>query len=319
MGPKNEPHRKKGATRSEANPTSSAEETIARDLGSPNATDVLQACEIILSAKKRHLDEAALQKYATAPLTIAAATHENREVRFAASEALYTLSPELGRGARNLVRVVEQGLSKRRATSYSSSESSAESSLPYAEQLIVVARWVTEAVYHARAYPENPVRKENGALAHLLLNESFGGKKIYDSADSLSTLRANLPRDLRDAQEGLDSLAALKIIPLRVHLSTRPSSETESLALNQERQRERVNYLLRSLANENSYDHATLIVLELGRIGDERSIQALRQAAMGLVSQGGGVLSFRNEAQRLDFQRACRLAERMIANRISEQ
>lgn len=318
MGPKNEPHRKKEPPPIQGTPTSSAEEAIARDLGAPNATDVIRACDIILSAKKRPLDEAALQKHAIAPLAIAAATHENKEVRFAAAEALHALSPELGRGAHNLVRVLEQGLSKRRASSYPSSESSAESSLPYAEHLIVVARWITEAVYHARAYPENPVRKENGALAHLLLGESLGGKKIYDTADSLSTLRTNLPRDLRDAQEGLDSLAALKIIPNRVHLSTRPTSETESSALNQERQRERVNYLLRSLANENSYDHATLIVLELGRIGDERSIQALRQAAMGLVAERGGLISFRNEAQRLDFQRACRLAERMIEGRISE-
>ncbi|MFM1848211.1 MAG: hypothetical protein RL417_1685 [Pseudomonadota bacterium] len=120
-------------------------------------------------------------------------------------------------------------------------------------------------------------------------------RTIEVSPDELAQLRPLLPRDLIDAQENLDSLVPIKLIPSRVVLTrfikSKMSSPEEMLV-------KQTNELLALLARERSYEKVEELVARLGEEGDNRGVQAIRQASDGLVDGRGAAIAFPSETVR---------------------
>jgi len=287
------------------------ESQLAREVMSGDTARGLAACRALERWRERQLSFEETDRHATPALVLTIVTSDSPELRHGALAALDALRPDLHEGGRVFLNSLERRLEKRQSESYPSTPKSPQTAMPYAEQQVIIGALLTEATYLYRTYPEQPQRRSLGLFALVALDHALGGKIVMETVDNLASCRPTLPLDLRGAQESLDSLFALKIIPTRTilahHIHTKPHEQNYTAT--------RTNQLMSILARETNYDSAMMLVSELGRVGDRRAIQAIRQAMFGLVSDQGFTIQFRSDGQRALFRRVSNAAIASIEER----
>ena len=279
-----------------------------------NPAEKLAACRVLERWRDRHLSLADAARHATPALVITVVTSEDPSLRRAALDALSALRPDLSEGARRFLATLETNLELVRHESYPPTRETPRPAMPYVEQQVIIGRLLTEGVYLHHAHPSRSDHNSSGQFALVALENALGGKVVTETADELASIRPTLPREMIESQEAIDSLHVLNLIPFRVFLSSRVGA----LPRDHDYTSTRTNQLMRLLAQENNYDSAMMLVMELGRVGDRRAIQAIRQAMLGLVTDQGMILDFRSDEQRRFFRRTGERAIALIEERLPE-
>lgn len=189
---------------------------LARNLAPESHAFHRETCRAIVGFIEQGLGSDELRKHTTPPLLSILMSTDDPGLRRDGLRAMSAVAPELTAGAENFIRYFEQHLDARRRQSYAATPTRAELPVPPAESLVISARWLTSAIYLGRAFPTHGERVANKSFADAVLSTPHILGTIEANPDTLALHRATLPRDIIDAQENLDSLVPLKLIPGRV-------------------------------------------------------------------------------------------------------
>ena len=316
-----------------------AEQVLINNLGSKQKNVLIETCKALKNLASRGFDTTDIAKYAIPELLGVLISTEEKQVRAEARKALVALDPELKGPALEFVDQLESGISKKIHESsvllFSGKYTSGK--FPYAEHILIAGRIITESFMKDRFSRLGEISKAKAKFNEMALESGLGNKTIKETPDQLSMFRPTLPLELRQLQNNLDSLFELNMISRPITIIKLPVKKMSDLSLGLEKDRSLRDSLMRTVGPDNerilpaitagysksdflckelaavvSYEKASLIVRELGEVGEARATQAIKQASMGFMNSRGYATVFPSAKHSEEFKDLCEAAIRKI-------
>jgi len=322
----------------------SAEQTLIDNLGSKKKSLVIKTCEALGNLASRGVDTSSIAVVAIPELIQILVATEDQDTRRAARKAIVSLDPELKKPTLEFVDQLESKIVKKINDSgvqlFSGNYTSGK--FPYAEHILIAGTIITEAFMRERFSEAGIISAAKSKFVKMALDGGLGNRTIKETPDQLSMIRPTLPLELGQLQNNLDSLFELSMISRPITVIKMPSKRFNSASLGLEKDRSlrdslmrtvgpndelmlpaatqgysKSDFLCKELAAVASYEKASIIVRELGEVGEPRATQALKQASMGFMNSRGYAMQFPSAQHSQDFKDLCEEAIRKINARES--